>query len=129
MCEWDSLCCSDEEGLTTHHLPLSIQAGLCVCRLVGTSGHSSCLSVLPCPLTRVFTFDMCVGCWACRCVIMSGPRHAPPFSSSSSFEVLSMEGFIKWKSLLLSPCSGQYGNNTFLPTSSLKMHIWISLCV
>lgn len=24
-CEWDSLCCSDEEGLTPHHLPLSEQ--------------------------------------------------------------------------------------------------------
>lgn len=75
VCEWDSLCCSDEEG-ADHTSPSSLcEHSLYVCRLVGTWGHSSCLSVLPCPLTRVFTFDMCVGCRASRCVIMSGPRH------------------------------------------------------
>lgn len=99
---------------------LSVWAGLYVCRLVGTSGHSSFLSVLPCPLTCMFTFDMCAGCPARRYVIMSGPRHAPPFSSSFFFEVLSMEGFITWKSLLCKFLftSVLYHNNRLLPGST-----------
>lgn len=111
---------------------LFLQTSLYVCRLVGTWGHSSCLSVLLCPLTCVFTFDMCVGCWACRCVIMPRPRHAPTYSSF--FEVLSMEGYITWKSLLLSPCPVQYSNDGLLSGShtvsfkigenSPKIHVW-----
>lgn len=77
--------------------PSPLWASLYARRLVGTSAHSSCLSVRLCPLTRVFTFDVCVSCWAYRCLIMSRPRQAPPNSSNSSFEVLSMEDFITWK--------------------------------
>lgn len=103
VCEWDSLYCSDEVGvLTTRHLALC--ASQFVCLSPRGNFEPFIMSVCaPVPSdTSVYPRHVCR---ACRRV-MPGPSHAPPYFSSS-FEVLSMEGFITWESLCLSPCAVQ----------------------
>lgn len=73
LCEWYHLCCGDEVGddytSPSSHRPL------------GTLGHSSYLSVLPCPLTHVFTLGVCVSSVGVLC---QRPSHTPTRSASSS---------------------------------------------